>query len=192
MAKQIEGFLEGTYDDITFYKMEGNYYARMKSSLTGKKFWKHKSFEGSRRSCNRFGRGNQLASIVYNEIPEANRKYEIFCRMKREAIAMLKAGQEEEVVIETLRGLKPKLARRVKHARGTIQIAQRYKKKASLFRPFPLRDYLAYLLPRKKKDVVNKGEPDKRIRMKKRAIHWGSNNLNLMKNERENAQGKPP
>ena len=97
----------GTYDDITFYKMEGNYYARMKSSLTGKKFWKHKAFEGSRRSCNRFGKGNQLASKVYKEIPEANRVYALYCTMKRIAIAMLKAGREEEQVIAELRTLKP-------------------------------------------------------------------------------------
>ena len=107
MAKQVEGFLIGTYDDITFYKMEGQYYARMKSSLTGKKFWKHKSFEGSRRSCNRFGKGNQLASKVYKEIPEAKRVYALFCNMKRIAIAMLKAGKEEEQVIWELRDLKP-------------------------------------------------------------------------------------
>ena len=107
MAKQVEGFLVGTYDDITFYKMEGNYYARMKSSLTGKKFWKHKAFEGSRRSCNRFGKGNQLASKVYKEIPEAKRVYALFCTMKRIAIAMLKAGKEEEQVIRELRDLKP-------------------------------------------------------------------------------------
>lgn len=108
MAKQAEGFLVGTYDDITFYKMEGQYYARRKSSLTGKKFWKHKAFEGSRRSCGRFGRGNQLASLVYNEIAEGQRQYELYCRMKREAIAMLKAGKAEEEVIASLRVLKPK------------------------------------------------------------------------------------
>ena len=107
MAKQAEGFLVGTYDDITFYKMEGQYYARRKSSLTGKKFWKHKAFEGSRRSCGRFGRGNQLASLVYNEIAEEERQYVLYCRMKREAIAMLKAGKSEEDVIASLRALKP-------------------------------------------------------------------------------------
>ena len=107
MAKQAEGFLVGTYDDITFYKMEGKYFARMKSSLSGMKFWKHPAFAGSRRSCTRFGRGNQLASMVYNEIPEANRVYALFCTMKRIAIAMLKAGKEEEQVIWELRVLKP-------------------------------------------------------------------------------------
>ena len=103
----MEGFIEGTIDDITFYKMGGAYYARMKSSLTGKKFWKHKSFEGSRRSCSRFGRGNALASVVYNEIEEEKREYALFCRMKSVAIRMIKEGFSEEEVVEELRKMKP-------------------------------------------------------------------------------------
>ena len=139
MAKQIEGFIEGTYDDITFYKMEGKYYARMKSSLTGKKFWRHKAFEGSRRSCNRFGMGNKIASMVYHEIPETVRKYEVFCLMKKVAIAMLKAGLEEPAVIEALRDLKPKLPCRIKHTRQLRQKLKRDIYKTSLFKTLPLR-----------------------------------------------------
>jgi hypothetical protein len=37
MAKQVDDIkITGTYDDVTNYKMDGQYYARMKSSLTGK------------------------------------------------------------------------------------------------------------------------------------------------------------
>ena len=97
----------GTYDDITFYKMKGKHYARMKSSLTGMKFWKHPAFAGSRRSCSRFGRGNQLASMVYQEVPEQHKKYGLFCAMKSNAIAMLKAGKEEAQVISALCAMKP-------------------------------------------------------------------------------------
>ena len=108
MAKQMEGFIEGTIDDITFYKMGGEYYARMKTSLTGKKFWKHRSFEGSRRSCGRFGRGNKLASLVYNEIAEERREYSLYCKMKSAAIRMIKIGKTEEEVVDSLREMKPK------------------------------------------------------------------------------------
>lgn len=124
MAKQAEGFIVGTYDDITFYKMEGQYYARMKSSLTGKKFWKHKAFEGSRRSCGRFGRGNQLASLVYNEIEESIRIYALYCRMKSKAIAMLKAGATEDEVIGALRSLKPKTKPRAKVVTLKVVLSQ--------------------------------------------------------------------
>ncbi len=107
MAKQMEGFIEGTIDDITFYKMGDEYYARMKSSLTRKRFFRDKAFQGSRRSFKRFGKGNQLASLVYNEIAEEERGYETFCLMKKTAIALIKAGFEDESVVDQLRLLKP-------------------------------------------------------------------------------------
>ena len=151
MAKQAEGFLVGTYDDITFYKMEGQYYARRKSSLTGKKFWKHKAFEGSRRSCGRFGRGNQLASIVYNEIDESVRVYALYCRMKREAIAMLKAGKTEAEVIESLRRLKPKTEAEGNVSKRKVSlIAASYN--IALFRPLQPCFHTSFIKKRKKED----------------------------------------
>ena len=135
MARQMEGFLVGTYDDITFYKMEGEYYARMKSSLTGIKFWKHKAFAGSRRSCNRFGRGNKLASMVYREIPEADREYEVFCRMKSAAIFMIKEGKEENEITEALRGLKPLMEPIKPNLKSRKRLPAPFKK--CLFRSIP-------------------------------------------------------
>ncbi|HEY0751444.1 MAG TPA: hypothetical protein VGD26_09815 [Chitinophagaceae bacterium] len=121
MARQIEGFLVGTYDDMTFYKMEGKYYARKKSSLTGTKYRTHKSFEGSRRSNGRFGMGNKIASQVYREIPEQEREYELFCKMKSASIAMIKAGKEESDVIEGLRVLKPLIKLKKPYSKNKIR-----------------------------------------------------------------------
>ena len=137
MAKQAEGFIVGTYDDITFYKMGEGYYARMKTSLTGRKFWKHKAFEGSRRSCNRFGRGNQLASMVYREIPGGQREYALFCRMKLVAIAMIKAGKDEEEIIVGLREMKPR-TEKVYYACKPKVVLSRQVRIGSLFRSTPI------------------------------------------------------
>ena len=64
MAKQV-GIIKitGTIDDITFYEMGGEFYARMKSSLTGKRFWKDKAFEGSRRSAKALGVASKSRQI---------------------------------------------------------------------------------------------------------------------------------
>jgi hypothetical protein len=104
MAKQAgEIFIRGTIDDLCFYKMDGVYYVRLKSSLTGKKFWKNKAFEGSRKSCKRFAEGNKLASKVYRMIEEEKRFYKIYCFLKRRAILLLKEGlqlqEAEEILI---------------------------------------------------------------------------------------------
>jgi len=100
-------FIEGTLDNLTFDKMDGKYYVRMKSSLTGKKFWKHKAFERSRESCKRFAEGNQLASRLYRMIEKEKRKYKVFCFLKKRAILLLKEASSlteiEEVLTDYLR-----------------------------------------------------------------------------------------
>ena len=96
--------MTGTFDisDITLYRMDGEFYARSKSTLTGKRFRKDKAFEGSRRSNERFKRGNELASQVYQSMPEEKRFYKLFCRLKREAILFLKCGKTEKEVVKEL------------------------------------------------------------------------------------------
>ena len=93
-------FIEGTIDGLTFYKMEGTYYVRMKSSLSRERFWKDRAFTGSRKSCCRFAEGNQLASQVYQMIDKEKKMYSLFCFLKRRAILLLKEGKSSE---ETLR-----------------------------------------------------------------------------------------
>lgn len=103
MAKQAGAiFIEGTIDDLTFYKMCGKYYVRMKTSLTGKRFWKDKTFEGSRKSCSRFSEGNKLASIVFRLVREEKRTNRLFPFLRTKAIALLKEGREKEEVIQLL------------------------------------------------------------------------------------------
>ena len=96
--------MTGTIDisDLTLYRMNGEFYARTKSTLTGKRFRKDKVFEGSRRSAERFKRGNELASQVYQSMGEEKRFYKLFCRLKREAILFLKCGKTEEEVVKEL------------------------------------------------------------------------------------------
>lgn len=107
MAKQAgDIFIEGSFGDLTFYKMEGKYYVRTKSSLTGKRFWKAKCFEGSRKSCSRFGEGNKLASKVYGMIEEEKKVNKLFAFLRTKAISLIKQGFEvaeaEEVLIDYL------------------------------------------------------------------------------------------
>jgi len=99
MAKQAgDLFIEGTLDDLTFYKMNGIYYVRMKTSLTAKRFWKDKAFEGSRRSCNRFAKGNRLASAVFRLVLKEKRTPSLFPFLRTRAIALLKEGKPAEEV----------------------------------------------------------------------------------------------
>lgn len=100
MAKQAGNiFIEGTIYDLTFYKMCDNYYVRMKTSLTGKRFWKDKAFEGSRKSCSRFGEGNKLASAVFKLVEKEKRTNRLFPFLRTKAIALLKEEKPAEEVL---------------------------------------------------------------------------------------------
>lgn len=101
MAKQAgDYFIEGTIDDLTFYKMEGKYYVRMKSSLTGKKFWKHKAFEGSRKSAVLLGKASGIASLFYRGYPKEKKYKGLFNAIVGKAKLWLKDGKcEEEIML---------------------------------------------------------------------------------------------
>ena len=103
MAKQCgDRKIIGTIGNITFYKMGDEWYARMKSSLTGKRFWKDKAFEGSRRSSARLAAGSKLASDIYRTLPEVKRCYALYRALKSLAIRLLKDGYSQETVVVVL------------------------------------------------------------------------------------------
>jgi hypothetical protein len=103
MAKQSGDYrFRGSIDGLCFYKMWEEYYVRRKSCLTGKQFWRNKAFEGSRKSCDRFGKGNTLASKVYQLIEKEKRVNALFCFLRKRAILLLKDGMcvdEAEAVL---------------------------------------------------------------------------------------------
>jgi hypothetical protein len=100
MAKQIGDIkIRGTIAGITFYRMEGQYYARRQSSLTGKRVKSDPRFRRTMASANRLGRGSQLASKVYRSLPRTEQVYALFKELQRMAMAALKEGWSEEAVL---------------------------------------------------------------------------------------------
>ena len=101
MARQ-DGIIKitGTIGDITFYMMDGVYYARMKSCLTGKRFWKDKAFEGSRRSAIALGKASKLASRLYRTISPEDKSRGLFCKLTGEIKLLIKTEHSEEEIIK--------------------------------------------------------------------------------------------
>ncbi len=105
MARQIgEIKITGTVDGITFYKMYGEYFARLKSSLSRERVLRDPAFRGSRRSSDRLAGGSQLASRVYQALEKEKRVYGQFCEMKSMAMLALKEGMGEQEVLDLLQG----------------------------------------------------------------------------------------
>ena len=108
MAKQV-GIIKitGTIDDITFYKMGEEYYARMKSSLTGKRFWKDRAFEGSRKSALALGSASKLASLLYKTLPKEKKGRTVFQKLTGRIKLMLLDSKETEAIDHAVRNAKP-------------------------------------------------------------------------------------
>jgi hypothetical protein len=131
MAKQIgEIKIVGTFADITFYKMDGQYYVRMKSSLTGKRVKRDPKFARTMQSARRLGRGSQLASKVYRSLPKAEQVYALFKELKSIAVLALRNGKGEDEVMTLLE-------QRVSKENGPVPSFGVIKKKTSRKRPTP-------------------------------------------------------
>jgi hypothetical protein len=103
MAKQAGDYkITGTYDDVNYYQMDGQYYARKKSSWKGTRVKKDPRFKRTMQSAHRLGRGSQLASKVYRSLPREEQGRGLFKELKSMAILALKQGKREEELIKLL------------------------------------------------------------------------------------------
>ncbi|NII29046.1 hypothetical protein HB364_28465 [Pseudoflavitalea sp. X16] len=101
MAKQIAGLcsFEGTFDDITFYKMDGQYYARAKSSLSSKRVKTSPEFKWTMVYARLLARASKIGSQVYKALPPGWRQFWMYRSFTGEAFTLLKenAYTDEEV-----------------------------------------------------------------------------------------------
>ena len=119
MALQVgPRYIIGTLDDITYYKMFGIYYARMKSSLSRKKVLTSPRFARTRMHANQLAEASQIASQLYRSIiPKEERNRKLFRSIVGQAKILLATGENKETVIEILSNVlspKPKAANKPK------------------------------------------------------------------------------
>jgi hypothetical protein len=117
MAKQVGPFkITGCYDHICFYKMDGEYYARMKSSLTGKRVKKDPAFRRTMEYAGLLGQASKIASVVYRGLTMKKREKGSYRKLTGQAMQLLKAGKTKE---EILLLLQP--GKRVEHKADNIK-----------------------------------------------------------------------
>ena len=99
MARQAGPiFIEGTLDDLTFYKMDGEHFVRMKSSLTRKKVLESPRFALTRMHAGQLAEASRIASIIYRQVPKEERNIKLFRSIVGKAKMLLKEGKEKEEV----------------------------------------------------------------------------------------------
>src|SRR5687767_13576435 len=103
MAKQVGPiFLVGTRDGFTWYKMEGKFYVRSKSSLSRKRVKRSPRFALTRLHADYLARGSRIASETYRSLPRDLREHRMYRAITGEAMQLLKQMIPEEEIRKLL------------------------------------------------------------------------------------------
>jgi hypothetical protein len=101
MAKQCGPvYFEKTWDDLVFYKLCGEYYARVKSTLTAKRVKTSAEFARTMYSANRMARASKIGSAIYRALPPGWRQFWMYRSFTGEAFLMLKTELYTEGEVE--------------------------------------------------------------------------------------------
>lgn len=104
MARQSGNIvITGTIDNLCFYQMDGKFYVRMKSSLSGKMVKKDPAFKPTMYYAGLLGKASRLASQVYRSLPEATKTKGLYRQLTGKAMQWLKEGRNAEQVLLLLR-----------------------------------------------------------------------------------------
>ncbi|WP_298734480.1 hypothetical protein [uncultured Chitinophaga sp.] len=103
MSKQRRPvYITGTVNGICYYKMNGRYYARRKSSLSRKRVKRDPAFRLTRKYAGLLGQASRIAVGVYRLLPRHQKKIALYRAMTGKAMALLKQGADEASIREHL------------------------------------------------------------------------------------------
>ena len=96
MAKQIGKIkITGTINELVFYKMYGEYYVKMKSSLKSNRVKKDPAFKKTMAYAELLAKASKIASKLYNNLPEKEKGIKVFRKITGKVMIELKRGQSE-------------------------------------------------------------------------------------------------
>lgn len=91
-------FITGTVGNLTFYRLDGQYLVRAKSSLSRKRVKRSPAFRRTMAYAELLGRASRLAAKLYRSIPRKKQRVEVYRAMTGAAMGLFKQGMEEEPV----------------------------------------------------------------------------------------------
>ncbi|KAI9436385.1 hypothetical protein F5148DRAFT_1294621 [Russula earlei] len=103
MAKVISEYKPtGRFDDVQLYRMDGEVYARMVSTLDGKKVKTHPRFARTRIEYKRLAKASVIAKRVYRQLPQELKIKGYFQKMTGIVSGLLKQGYTPQQAYEIL------------------------------------------------------------------------------------------
>lgn len=109
-------YITGTSNGICYYKLNGQYYARRKSTLSRRRVKRDPRFALTRKYAALLGEASRIAAGVYRLLPRGQKTLPLYRAMTGQAMGMLKRGAGEEAIREHLQQFTKK---RVKTAAET-------------------------------------------------------------------------
>ena len=104
MARQTgKTNLLGRVGNVVYYKMNGRYYARAVSSLSGRRVKRDPKFKRTMEFAKIFGVASKLASELHRSLPAEIQNYKLYRKITGQANQLLKAGMTQEEVVSRLR-----------------------------------------------------------------------------------------
>lgn len=128
MARQSGNIvIIGTINNLCFYRMDGKFYVRMKSSLTGKRVKKDPAFTATMHYAGLFGNASKIASLMYRSLQESAKTKELYRQLTGKAMQWLKEEYDpEEVMVLLQEAFVPKKARPEETKKSTEQSTGHY------------------------------------------------------------------
>ena len=103
MARQtLPPFFVGTAQFLTFYKMHGEYFVRMKSSLTAERVKEDPCFAATMWQAGVMAQASKIGAAAYAAIPAFCREYKHYRQLTGRANRLLKKGLHEDEIIMRL------------------------------------------------------------------------------------------
>jgi len=86
--------------NLTFYKMNGEYFVRSKSSLTRKRVKRDACFKKTREFAAKLGKASSIASSVYKQLPEGWKLHSLYRKLTGVGFQLLKIADhtDDEVI----------------------------------------------------------------------------------------------
>ena len=103
MAKQIgENCIEGCFDNIVFYKMGENFYARRKSGLDGRRVKRDPAFKATMKWAELLAKASKIASMIYKTMTTEEKKKEAYRTLTGRVMQLLKKNKTSEEIMQHL------------------------------------------------------------------------------------------
>lgn len=160
-------YTKGTFGNLCFYRVQGKYYVRRKSRLTGKRVKKDPVFRRTMEHAGILARASKIGSVIYRALPADFRQFWMYRAFTGEAIGLLRGGMTEPEVKELLWK---------RYAEATIRKSNRHKlkkKKKAVVHAAPKKIVTALYIPVKFPVRQETNTGTNRVRAGQRRIRAG-------------------